>query len=181
MEIRTCLRAEGSIYSITALWKSNTTENRYYDQYTGRWLTHDPLGITPNPQKPNIFDMIGQYRDGLGLYEYVRSCPILQRDPHGLLQWTPGGPGFGPPIGSSGGGSPGAPIGGGGIAKCPKEAPKNDPWFCEDTLDVLMLWVGCVAGCSTVRGGCGVAPCVYGCVAAVVGGHTAGLILGCLL
>jgi len=29
--------------------------NRYYDDYTGRFTTHDPLGITPNPQKPNVF------------------------------------------------------------------------------------------------------------------------------
>jgi len=81
--------------------------HRYYDSYMGRFTTQDPLGITPNPQLPNIFDMIGQYRDGLDLYEYVRSCPVLQRDTHGLLHWSPGGPGFGPITGHPGGGSPG--------------------------------------------------------------------------
>jgi len=29
-------------------FKLQYNRNRYYDQYTGRWLTHDPLGITPN-------------------------------------------------------------------------------------------------------------------------------------
>jgi RHS repeat-associated protein len=31
--------------------KIQYNRNRYYDYYSGRWLTHDPLGITPNPQK----------------------------------------------------------------------------------------------------------------------------------
>ncbi len=41
--------------------------NRYYDQYTGRWLTHDPLG----------------YVEGLNLYEYVATNPIMRKDPLG--------------------------------------------------------------------------------------------------
>jgi hypothetical protein len=27
--------------------KIQYNRNRYYDYYTGRWLTHDPLGINP--------------------------------------------------------------------------------------------------------------------------------------
>jgi hypothetical protein len=52
-------------------------------------MTHDPLGITPNPQKPNRFDPIGQHEDGLSLYEYVRSDPINKLDQFGLSFWWP--------------------------------------------------------------------------------------------
>jgi len=69
--------------------KIQYNRNRYYDQYTGRWLTHDPLGITPNPQKPNRFAPIGQYTDGLSLYEYVSSDTTNRSDPWGL-HWIPG-------------------------------------------------------------------------------------------
>jgi len=41
--------------------------NRYYDYYTGRWLTHDALG----------------YADGMNLYEYVLSNPLVFVDPDG--------------------------------------------------------------------------------------------------
>ena len=65
--------------------KIQYNRNRYYDYYTGRWLTHDPLGITPNPQWPNRFDLVEQYEDGLSLYEYSRSEPLTNTDPWGLL------------------------------------------------------------------------------------------------
>ena len=58
--------------------------NRYYDYYTGRWLTHDPLGITPNAQWPNQFDIIKQYWNGLNIYMYVINNPVLMADPFGL-------------------------------------------------------------------------------------------------
>lgn len=41
--------------------------HRYYDTYTGRFTTHDPLG----------------YKNGVNLYEYVKSNPISMTDPHG--------------------------------------------------------------------------------------------------
>ena len=55
-----------------------------YDYYTGRWLIHDPLGITPNAPKPNRFDATEQYGDGMNLYEYVRSNPVVLLDSLGL-------------------------------------------------------------------------------------------------
>ena len=58
--------------------------NRYYDPETGRWLTHDLLGITPNPPKPNFFDVTGQYKDGMNLYEYTGSAPVTSSDAYGL-------------------------------------------------------------------------------------------------
>jgi len=58
--------------------------NRYYDYYTGRWLTHDPLGIIPNAQTPNRFGPISQYEFGLSLYEYATSNPVTGEDPQGL-------------------------------------------------------------------------------------------------
>jgi RHS repeat-associated protein len=44
---------------------------RYYDNYTGRFLTHDAL----------------DYEDGMNLYEYVSSNPTRATDPLGLA-WT---------------------------------------------------------------------------------------------
>jgi len=64
--------------------KIQYSRNRYYDYHTGRFLTHDPLGITPNPPVPNYFYVTGQYKDGLSLYEYVRSNPVVYADVLGL-------------------------------------------------------------------------------------------------
>jgi len=58
--------------------------NRYLDYYTGRWLSHDPLGIMPNPTMPNRYYPIGQYRDGVNIYEYVSSNPGGITDAYGL-------------------------------------------------------------------------------------------------
>jgi RHS repeat-associated protein len=41
--------------------------HRHYDYYTGRWLTHDPM----------------HYVDGMNLYEYVQSKPLILTDPGG--------------------------------------------------------------------------------------------------
>jgi len=64
--------------------KLQYNRNRYYDPETGRWLTHDPLGITPNPPKPNFFDAASQYIDGMNLYEYVGSAAPMALDAAGL-------------------------------------------------------------------------------------------------
>ncbi|MCK4292071.1 MAG: hypothetical protein KAY65_02655 [Planctomycetes bacterium] len=67
--------------------KIQYNRNRYYDQCTGRWLTHDPLGIVP-PGDPhrNLFRPLGQYGDGANLYEYGNTDPILNHDPWGLAR-----------------------------------------------------------------------------------------------
>jgi len=36
--------------------------HRYHDYYTGRWTTHDPLGITPNGRRPNRFATLARCR-----------------------------------------------------------------------------------------------------------------------
>ncbi len=48
--------------------KIQYNRNRYLDYYTGRWLTHDPLG----------------YVDGMSLYENIVSNPLIYLDPYGL-------------------------------------------------------------------------------------------------
>ena len=48
--------------------KIQNNRNRYYDYYTGRWLTHDPFG----------------YFDGMSLYEYIKGIPTIDVDPYGL-------------------------------------------------------------------------------------------------
>ena len=53
------------------------------DYYTGRWLTHDPLGITPNPQRQIRFEPFEQYGDGLCLYTYASDSPVIGFDPDG--------------------------------------------------------------------------------------------------
>ncbi len=53
--------------------KIQYNRNRYYDYYTGRWLTHDPAG----------------YVDGMNLYEYVASNPIRNFDPDGNKRRCP--------------------------------------------------------------------------------------------
>jgi len=50
--------------------KIQYNRNRYYDYYTGRWLTHDPLG----------------YLDGINLYEYCGSNPLNRLDFSGF-EW----------------------------------------------------------------------------------------------
>ena len=45
-----------------------TVRHRHYSPELGRWTTRDPIG----------------YVDGMSLYEYVRSGPMIRRDPRGL-------------------------------------------------------------------------------------------------
>ena len=58
--------------------------NRYYDTYTGRFTTQDPLGIKPNSQLPNVFDILNQYDNIVNIYIYALNNPILLNDPFGL-------------------------------------------------------------------------------------------------
>ena len=68
--------------------KIQYSRNRYYDPETGRFLTQDPLGITPNASyTKNPFNILGQYADSLSLYEYVHSNPVMGADAWGLL-WS---------------------------------------------------------------------------------------------
>ena len=59
--------------------------HRYYDTYTGRFTTHDPLAIVPDSQAMNYFKPDDQYLQGLSLYEYTSSNPLTAVDPWGLV------------------------------------------------------------------------------------------------
>jgi len=63
--------------------KIQYNRSRYYDYYSGRWLTHDPLGITPNPQRQSRFEPLEQYSSDLCLYTYVSDRPVIGSDPDG--------------------------------------------------------------------------------------------------
>jgi len=65
--------------------KLQYNRNRYYDQYTGRWLTHDPLGTIPDGGEFNAFYIPEQYKDGMNTYQYVLSNPNISVDPYGLV------------------------------------------------------------------------------------------------
>ncbi len=67
--------------------KLQYNRNRYYDTYTGRWLTKDPLGIDPAAMAGKIRPA-AQYKDGMNLYEYVKSNPIGKLDAFGLWSNT---------------------------------------------------------------------------------------------
>ncbi|MHC4621387.1 MAG: RHS repeat-associated core domain-containing protein, partial [Planctomycetota bacterium] len=58
--------------------KIQYNRNRYYDYYTGRWLTQDPLG----------------YADGRNLYEYAKGNPLTAFDPFGGRTWLADEPDF---------------------------------------------------------------------------------------
>ena len=49
-------------------WMIQYHRNRFYDYRTGRWLNQDPIG----------------YQDGVNLYEYVKSNPVMYYDEYGL-------------------------------------------------------------------------------------------------
>jgi len=59
--------------------------HRSYDHYAGRFLQNDPLGINPAGREYNRFDILTQYADGLNLYQYVKSNPVTNSDPMGLI------------------------------------------------------------------------------------------------
>ncbi|MCX5638928.1 MAG: hypothetical protein NTX52_14725, partial [Planctomycetota bacterium] len=70
--------------------------HRYYDTYTGRLTTHDPLGIVPNEDSElTKFEPRDQYRDNRSLYEAFGSNPVVNTDSWGLFTFP-----IGPPIGS---------------------------------------------------------------------------------
>jgi len=57
---------------------------RNYSTYLGRWLQAEKLGMIPNDNEINPFFPPWQYMDGLNLYEYVASNPIIGLDQSGL-------------------------------------------------------------------------------------------------
>ncbi|HUW18680.1 MAG TPA: RHS repeat-associated core domain-containing protein [Sedimentisphaerales bacterium] len=74
--------------------KIQYNRNRYYDYYTGRWLTHDPLGINPAGGGQNPFALLQRYGVSLNVYEYAHLNPVTYVDPSGAA---------GCPAGSCGG------------------------------------------------------------------------------
>ena len=57
--------------------------NRYYSPETGRFLTHDPLGMAAE-DAPAFFLPYWQYGDSLCAYSYVGQNPMISLDPDGL-------------------------------------------------------------------------------------------------
>jgi RHS repeat-associated protein len=60
----------------------------YYQPETGRFMQRDPLGVSPTNREEPI-DVESQYAVGFNCYEYVRSNPILMKDPTGLIFLPP--------------------------------------------------------------------------------------------
>lgn len=129
---------------------------RYYNPSIGRFISRDPI-LVPIQMGGYVGWILPHLNlihrpQSLHPYVYVHNNPINFADPRGLGTWS-----------------------------CIKDALK-----CSDVVDVIgvigvaALYVSCVAGCGSVTGGVGVGPCLFGCLAAVVGGYVAGLILACL-
>ena len=62
----------------------NYYKNRWYDTETGRFISHDPLGIVPEGYIKG-FSPIGQYSHGTNIYQYVENIPVNKFDPFGLI------------------------------------------------------------------------------------------------
>jgi RHS repeat-associated protein len=58
--------------------------HRYYDYYTGRWTTQDPLGINARCTSKSLSVGLQGCIEGLNLYEYAASRPPSVDDPMGL-------------------------------------------------------------------------------------------------
>ncbi|MBN2063411.1 MAG: hypothetical protein JW745_01325, partial [Sedimentisphaerales bacterium] len=58
-------------------------KNRWYYPAFGRMLSIDPLGIVPNAYM-NRYSPLGQYRDGINVYGYVKNMPVILIDKYGL-------------------------------------------------------------------------------------------------
>ena len=74
----------------------NYYKNRWYDAETGRFISHDPLGIVPEGYE-NGFNVYSQYSNGLLLYNYTSNNPINGTDQLGL--YDPRYPGLPPCVG----------------------------------------------------------------------------------
>jgi len=66
--------------------KMQYNRHRYYDYDTGRWLTHDPLGVVVEIRQSNTLLLVPalQYVDSANLYEYGKSNPLFFQDNLGL-------------------------------------------------------------------------------------------------
>ena len=65
--------------------KFQHNRHRVYDYLRACWLQSDPRGVVPNDYM-NPFKPIGQYKDGVNIYEYVGSDPLYSIDSFGLKQ-----------------------------------------------------------------------------------------------
>jgi len=61
---------------------------RNYSTYLGRWTQAEKLGMIPNDSVINLFCPRCQYEDGMSLYEYVKSNPVIRFDSWGLSWCT---------------------------------------------------------------------------------------------
>ncbi len=79
--------APTSTYGLTL----NYYKNRWYSPDMGRFLSNDPLGVVPEGYM-NGFSPVGQYKDGVNIYQYVGSSPVFLVDIYGLVEGDPTSP-----------------------------------------------------------------------------------------
>jgi hypothetical protein len=89
-------RLTAVLVAVVALGVHAADASAYYHPGTGQWMQRDPGAAAGDPMRVGAAgpaaggtfiptDPMGQYRDGMNLYHYVRSNPIRHTDPDGLL------------------------------------------------------------------------------------------------
>jgi RHS repeat-associated protein len=66
--------------------KIQYNRNRYYDSYTGRWTTHDPLGIAPDPQFCDGSLALEECQSGSKAYESPEVALLRELETFGATQ-----------------------------------------------------------------------------------------------
>jgi len=66
--------------------KIQYNRNRYYDSYTGRWTTQDPLGIDPNPKFSGDSLAIEECQGGSKAYESPEVALLRELEPANVTQ-----------------------------------------------------------------------------------------------
>jgi len=81
-------RSSKCIWVCVAVMIVSSTASAMYCPETGRFLQRDPIEVDPAGDETNPLWVDRQYIDGMNLYQYCYSQPIINLDPSGLGFWS---------------------------------------------------------------------------------------------